>query len=143
TLGCSLLVLVASVGIAVALSQRWPFLTSVVIVLCGVMAVGGVLSAWLLDAGKFVPACHVVNGAFVASSMLASAYLIPAEDYRRPAAEYSYQVRMLCGEDQRLYVYRMGADPVVFYLDDNVQRVESSQDLASRLRSGTAVRVVA
>ena len=136
-------VLVLSFGSAAVLGRRFPELTTWAVVLGLLMAVGGWVTVMLTSHRRYIAAVHSLIAAFVVCSMVATAKFIPADDYRRPAAEFAREMRSRAGGDALLVSYAFGPDPLVYYLGSPARRVDKRDELDELLHEHRTLRVVA
>lgn len=132
-----------SSGSAVVLGRRFPELMASAVVLGLMMAGGGGLTVVLTSRRRYVAAVHSLIGAFVVCSLLATARFIPADDYRRPAAEFAREMRSRAGGDALLVSYALGPDPLVYYLGSPARRIDKRDELEPLLHEHRTLRVVA
>jgi 4-amino-4-deoxy-L-arabinose transferase-like glycosyltransferase len=137
------IVLVLSTGSAVVLGRRFPELMTSAVVLGLLMAVGGCVTVLLTSRRQYVAAVHSLIAAFVVCSMVATAKFVPADDYRRPAAEFAREMRSRAGGDALLVSYAFGPDPLVYYLGSPARRVDKREELDELLHEHRTLRVVA
>lgn len=140
--GTGVLLAVAG-GTSAFIASRWPALVGDARLLALLMSVGGTAAIWLLYAGEILPASYLVMGSFLGCYMVASASVIPADDYRRPAAEFARHIREASGPTSTLYSFGFGADPIVYYLGEPARRVDTQDDLERALSERGSLRLVA
>jgi hypothetical protein len=107
------------------------------IILCGAWG-----TVWYLRAGRRFPAAVALMSSFLVCYLFVMACELPKWDHRRAAALFAEKVRADVQQGEDVIVYRMGMNPMVFYLADPVSRLETPESLESHLSRHKKLTVV-
>lgn len=116
------------VGAWLILVHQWPDLWAPVAGINLLLIIGGPLAVFLLHRNHARTAAGIVTCLFVGCVVLTFGWIVPGQDHRRQVAEFAREVRRELGDQRTVYVYRMGKDPIVFYLDCPVVRWDTPDD---------------
>lgn len=129
--------MLASVGGAVAVwllvIQKWPALSGPALMVGLVLGVGGTIVSWLSATRYSTATGYGLIAVFLGCYVGVMGWILPGRDHRLSAAVFAREVRVELTSSQEVGVYRMGMDPIVFYLDDPVFRIVSSADVSEQL----------
>ncbi len=131
-----------AIGGWLELNVRWPALSTPAFVICTSAAAGVGLVAWLIAATRLRAATVGAVLTFVVCYAGTVGWIVPGRDHRMAAAHFARIVRAELLPDQDVFVFGMGKDPVVFYLDDPVFRLDDADELTARLKRDKRLLVV-
>ena len=124
------------------LTHRWPFLSSEAMGIGTILGFGGSIVVWLLARRRAVAAGWAALLVFSSTHASATAWIVPRQDHRLAAAVFSGDVRSSLAGNRPVCVYRMGTNPIVYYLRTPISRIESEAALAERLERDERLLVV-
>ena len=108
----------------------------------GILLGGACSLVWFLRSGRKISGGVVCLSAFLLCYVLVVARELPNWDHRRGAVSFAERVRSDVREGEEVVVYRMGMNPMVYYLDEPVQRIETQEALTTHLSRRKRLSVV-
>jgi hypothetical protein len=130
-------------GTAIGVSIRWPHLVSLAVAL-GLCIMGtGIVLAWCLSKRMWTAVLASLGLGFVMSYAIATALIFPNRDRRLTHVEFAESVRKVVPMNQKVFVYGLNEDPLIYYLDGPVCRMESAGELLKELERGGSMILIA
>lgn len=139
---CSIVILAAQVAIPVAITFKWPALAVPSAILGVIVGVGGLTVVWLLFKQKTQAGGIALVAVFLGCFVIVTGSILPGRDHRLAVTMFAKDVRNELTEQQEIYVYGMGEDEVVYYLDSPVRRIESLEETLAHLSQEQSLYVV-
>jgi len=140
--GLALGFLAAALTGFVLVTSRWPSLTNAAATAAGLVAIGGCLAVWLLSTGRSLAAVYLVIAVFIGCDIVVMGWILPGRDRGRSIVQFAGTVRREVPSNHDVCVYRMGKNPIVYYLDGPVRRLEAEAALDRRLRQCRCLYVI-
>jgi 4-amino-4-deoxy-L-arabinose transferase-like glycosyltransferase len=107
-----------------------------------ILAVGGPLTVWLIRNNKASAGGYAFLVVFLGCFVTATGWIIPRQDHRLAATNFSKEIREELTSDKHILIYGMDKDEVVYYLDSPVSRTESLDGVTSYLFGKQKIFVV-
>ena len=136
------LFLAAGIGAAAGISHRWPHLHFAAVSLGICLASAGLIATLLLAARKWTPAAVTVGIGFVICSSIVTAVVFPNRDRRLPSVQFAANVRSEVPRGQPICLYGLKEDPLVYYLEGRVFRLESREELQAELEQAGSLNLI-
>ena len=135
------------VGVSILIRYKYPFLWTPLLLTCAILC-GSMVVALLFAFHSKLPqaGCTMLAGAS-GGYVIVMGHMVPACDYRAADVAFSREVRSSLEEQTEVVVYRLtqahsGMDPLVFYLNDPVTRMESKAQLQQKLAQEDRLHVI-
>ncbi len=124
----------AVIGVALVSEQKLPQMSVAIIVLTGLMAVGTFAALWLATVRKPAAAGYTAIATFLGAYVCVMAWIMPARDHRQQTTEFAHAIRQEFSADHDIVAFGMEEkDPLVFYLDEPVSRLQTAAAVEERL----------
>jgi 4-amino-4-deoxy-L-arabinose transferase-like glycosyltransferase len=124
----------AVIGSAFLLGQNVSLMSVAVVVLIGLMSVGTITALWLATVQKPAAAGYAAIATFLAAYVCVMAWIMPARDHRQQTVEFAHAIRREFSADCDIVAFGLEEkDPLVFYLDEPVSRLQTVAAIEQRL----------
>jgi 4-amino-4-deoxy-L-arabinose transferase-like glycosyltransferase len=140
-----MLAIAALVGAAVVAGiggHKWPSLQGSFVVLAIVIVATGLLVPPLLAARRELVAVYSAMACLIAGSILFNGWIFPVIDPQAGVERFARRIRRQVPVPNEVTVYKAKMNPVVFYIDTPLQRIETWSELERHLRSRERADVV-
>jgi len=133
---------VLGVGAAIGVSLRWPHLSDAAVNLGIGIAVSGLITSFCLARRRWSQTLTAAGFGFAICYAIVTAVIFPNRDSRQAAVEFASRLRNVVPAERPVCVYGLKEDPLVYYLEGPVFRVESSEILSKHLERRGALALI-
>ncbi len=134
---------VFGICLAVAIPVKWPLLMEPALILGGIFVIGGIVIAFFLQTDRPIRAFHTLAVTMMAGFVLSYGWILPVRDHRAQSAQYAKTVRNYLQEGERLSSFQLGMDPIIYYLDSPVNRIETIGEIEKSLNENKRLTLIA
>ncbi len=140
---CWATVIIAGPTIAAILSiKSWPFLINPILVVSIIPILLGLIALWLFYQNRFT-----WGGSFALIALLVLyigtiGWIIPGRDHRLPVVYFMQEIRSSLPAEENICIFRIGQDPMIYYLQQPAFRAEDEKLLQKELDKQQRVFVV-
>jgi 4-amino-4-deoxy-L-arabinose transferase-like glycosyltransferase len=136
-------VVVAAGTAAVVIGRKLPLMADAALFVGAALALGTIAALWLAAGRRPAAAGYAAIGTFLVAYAGVMGGIMPARDHRAQSVDFARQVRRELAAGREVVAFHLGErDPLVFYLDEPVSRLESAADVDRRLRKDGRLLVV-
>lgn len=140
---CTLVAVVVATVTPAFVIERHPQLNAIAWALAAIFAAGTCTIIWLRQFGKMKWAACTAFAGLLAIYLVVIGWIIPSSDHRLFAVHFARQVREMVPADTELAVYRMGRNPLPFYLDEPIRHIDSADALCAAVARDGRLMLVA
>ncbi len=140
--GLTALAIAAPMAAAVVCTFKWPQLQLPAAIAATIVAFASTATIWLFVAQRLQAASSLAAVAFLVSVFGVIGWILPASDRNVDSVAFARELRSHLPGDSLVYAYRIGRKPALFYLDDPITRVETSEVMARQLTGAKPLHVL-
>jgi len=122
--------------------RKWPHLVTPLLVTVLIIGVGVPLLCAFSIMRRHKLAGLTAVCTFLGAFVVIHGWIVPQRDHRLGTVLFAQKTRRNLGTHTPVFVYRMGEHPVVYYLDEPLQRIQSTDDLNAAVRKHGRAYVV-
>ncbi len=143
TIGIFLTWAIMGICAALILPIKWPLLEAPAQALGGIFIIGGFFIAYFLQTNHPIRGFYTMTLTVLACFITTYGWIMPMRDHRTQSVYYAKTVRNHLPEGQQLSSFQIGMDPIIYYLDSPVNRLETIGEIEKELEEKKRLTLIA